>query len=218
MGREFIGLFEEWADSYDESVAGKDPQYAAVFLHYDKILDEVTKYTTGNVLEFGVGTGNLTRKLMENDNKVIGVEPSEAMREIALEKLPDLTLHEGDFLTFPSFEDPINTIVSSYAFHHLTDSEKDTAIAKFADLLTTNGKIVFADTMFESSIAKEYIIEAAEKKGYTDLIEDLNREYYPTISTLQELFAKNHFHVTFKKMNEFVWLVIAEKNTGSDAL
>lgn len=212
MGREFIDLFEEWAGSYDDSVAGKDPQYAAVFLHYDKILDEVTKYTTGNVLEFGVGTGNLTRKLMENNNKVIGVEPSEAMREIALEKLPDLSIHEGDFLAFPDFESPIDTIVSSYAFHHLTDSEKDVAIAKFADLLPNKGKVVFADTMFESSVSKENIINEADKKGYTDLIEDLNREYYPLIGTLQELFEKNQFNVTFKKMNNFVWLLVAEKN------
>lgn len=211
MGREFLDLFEEWAGSYDESVAGNDPQYAAVFLHYDKILDEVTTYTTGNVLEFGVGTGNLTRKLMENDYPVIGVEPSEAMREIASEKLTDLTLLEGDFLAFPDFENSIDTIVSSYAFHHLTDTEKDTAIAKFADMLPANGKVVFVDTMFESSVAKENIVEEANKKGYTDLIEDLNREYYPTIGTLQELFEKNQFDVIFKKMNEFVWLLVAKR-------
>lgn len=211
MGIEFIDLFEEWAGSYDDSVAGKDPQYAAVFLHYDKILKEVTKYTIGSVLEFGVGTGNLTRKLMEKGSTVFGVEPSEAMREIAAKKLPKLLLHEGNFLDFPDFVSPIDSIVSTYAFHHLTDTEKDTAIAKFAELLTTNGKVIFADTMFESASAKEDIIENAAKKGYTDLIADLNREYYPTIGTLKELFEKNQFSVTFKKMNDFVWLLVAER-------
>ncbi|ASN06622.1 class I SAM-dependent DNA methyltransferase [Virgibacillus necropolis] len=211
MGREFIGLFEEWADSYDDSVTGKDPQYAAVFLHYDKILDEVTKYSSGNVVEFGVGTGNLTKKLLGNGHKVIGIEPSDAMRKVAEEKLPEVSLYEGDFLTYPSFDDSIDTIVSSYAFHHLTDAEKNLAIAKFVNLLTKTGKVVFADTMFESSTAKEDIIKDADKKGYTNLIEDLNREYYPTISTLREIFEKNQFYVTFEKMNEFVWLVIAEK-------
>lgn len=211
MGIEFIDLFEEWAGSYDDSVAGKDPQYAAVFLHYDKILKEVTKYTIGSVLEFGVGTGNLTRKLMEKGSTVFGVEPSEAMREIAAKKLPKLLLHEGNFLDFPDFVSPIDSIVSTYAFHHLTDTEKDTAIAKFADLLTTNGKVIFADTMFESASAKENIIENAAKKGYTDLIADLNREYYPTIGTLKELFEKNQFSVTFEKMNDFVWLLVAER-------
>lgn len=211
MGIEFIDLFEEWAGSYDDSVAGKDPQYAAVFLHYDKILKEVTKYTIGSVLEFGVGTGNLTRKLMEKGSTVFGVEPSEAMREIAAKKLPKLLLHEGNFLDFPDFVSPIDSIVSTYAFHHLTDTEKDTAIAKFAELLTTNGKVIFADTMFESASAKEDIIKNAAKKGYTDLIADLNREYYPTIGTLKELFEKNQFSVTFEKMNDFVWLLGAER-------
>ncbi|ASK60907.1 SAM-dependent methyltransferase [Virgibacillus phasianinus] len=211
MGREFIGLFEEWAESYDDSVLGKDPQYAAVFLHYDKILDEVAKYSTGNVLEFGIGTGNLTKKLVGKGHQVAGVEPSEAMRKIAVSKIPELPVYEGDFLTFPNMDNSIDTIVSTYAFHHLTDEEKDEAIAKFFKVLTKRGKVVFADTMFESSIAKENIIEEANKKGFADLIEDLNREYYSSIGTMQELFEKNQFHVTFKKMNEFVWLVIAEK-------
>lgn len=148
---------------------------------------------------------------MEKGSTVFGVEPSEAMREIAAKKLPKLLLHEGNFLDFPDFVSPIDSIVSTYAFHHLTDTEKDTAIAKFAELLTTNGKVIFADTMFESASAKEDIIENAAKKGYTDLIADLNREYYPTIGTLKELFEKNQFSVTFKKMNDFVWLLVAER-------
>lgn len=211
MGREFIDLFDDWADSYDESVAGKDPQYAAVFHDYDKILDEVTKYTSGNVLEFGVGTGNLTQRLLDSRNRVIGIEPSSAMRKVAGSKLPGLSIFEGDFLTFPKLDEQIDTIVSSYAFHHLTDGEKDKAIANFANVLSDNGKIVFADTMFESPVAKENIIEAASNKGYTDLVEDLNREYYPLISTLAAIFEKNRFDVSFEKMNEFVWLVIADK-------
>ncbi|MFZ3577347.1 class I SAM-dependent DNA methyltransferase [Virgibacillus sp. DJP39] len=214
MGREFIKLFEDWADSYDSSVSGEDPQYAAVFQHYDKILDEVARYSSGNVMEFGVGTGNLTLKLLKNSEKVFGIEPSSAMRKIAAEKLPELSLYEGDFLSFPRFDDKMDTVVSTYAFHHLTDTEKDKAISGFTKLLTDKGKVVFADTMFESVVAKEAIITAAEEKGYKDLVEDLNREYYPYISTLQELFEKNDFHVSFKRMNTFVWLVIAKKNRG----
>ncbi|WP_430787895.1 class I SAM-dependent DNA methyltransferase [Virgibacillus flavescens] len=211
MGREFIDLFEEWADSYDASVAGEDPQYAAVFHDYDKILDEVVTNISGNVLEFGVGTGNLTKKVLDNGNHVIGVEPSAAMRTIAADKMPDVSIMEGDFITFPNPGKEINTIISSYAFHHLTDDEKSEAIENFAELLSEKGKIVFADTMFESTTAKEDIIKEAYTNGYVDLIEDLNREYYPTISTLNNIFDRNNFHVSFSKMNDFVWLVIAEK-------
>lgn len=38
MGREFIPLFENWANSYDDTVVGRDLQYKEVFRDYDGIL------------------------------------------------------------------------------------------------------------------------------------------------------------------------------------
>ncbi|MBY7143008.1 methyltransferase domain-containing protein [Virgibacillus sp. NKC19-3] len=215
MGREFLDIFDEWAKDYDTSVAGLDPQYEEVFKNYENILNEVVQHSAGTVLEFGVGTGNLTEKLLRAGHQVIGVEPSYAMREIASAKLSDLTLLEGDFITFPKVAS-IETIVSTYAFHHLTDHEKDTAIRQFAEILPENGKIVFGDTMFTSIAAKESMIEAAETKGFTHLAEDLRREYYPTIDVLQNIFVKHHFDVTFNQENNFVWIVKANKRKRSD--
>ncbi|MYL61310.1 SAM-dependent methyltransferase, partial [Virgibacillus halodenitrificans] len=31
MGREFLNIFSEWAETYDASVSGENPQYATVF-------------------------------------------------------------------------------------------------------------------------------------------------------------------------------------------
>ncbi|PAV29824.1 SAM-dependent methyltransferase [Virgibacillus profundi] len=212
MGREFLDLFEEWAGTYDDTVTGIDPQYRAVFANYNKILDEVVKNSEGTVLEFGVGTGNLTEKIMDAGHEVIGIEPSQAMLDIASEKYPELTLLEGDFITFPEV-DAVETIVSTYAFHHLTDSEKEIAVAQFADILPPNGKIVFGDTMFQSEDIKQKMINEASEKEYTDLAEDLQREYYTTLEVMQNIFKNNNFNVTFKQMNEFVWLVVAEKTS-----
>ncbi|MGP4106544.1 class I SAM-dependent DNA methyltransferase [Virgibacillus sp. L01] len=211
MGREFLGVFDEWADSYDESVAGVDPQYKAVFANYDVILSEVSKCAFGNVLEFGVGTGNLSKKLMESGYRVTGIEPSQSMLKKATEKLPDLPLYEGDFINFPEFSKPIHTIVSTYAFHHLTNKEKYAAVQHFARLFSSAGKIVFADTAFESNEHKEVMIKRAYEQGFTDLAEDLQREYYTTVGELQRIFTANGFHVKFEQMNDFVWLIIAVK-------
>ncbi|MFB4167046.1 class I SAM-dependent DNA methyltransferase [Virgibacillus sp. JSM 102003] len=211
MGREFLGVFDQWADSYDESVAGVDPQYKAVFENYDVILNEVTKCAFGNVLEFGVGTGNLSKKLMESGYRVTGIEPSQTMRRKASEKLPELPLYEGDFIDFPDLSKPVHTVVSTYAFHHLTDKEKDVAVQQFARILPSMGKIVFADTVFESIEYKEIMINKAYKQGFTDLAEDLQREYYTTVGELQRIFTANGFHVKFEQMNDFVWLIIAVK-------
>lgn len=212
MGREFLDLFEKWADSYDSTVTGHDPQYQAVFEKYDAILEEVVRHSQGNVLEFGVGTGNLSKKLLDAGHHVIGVEPSPAMRKEANAKFKDLVVHDGDFLNFPKPEIQIDTIVSTYAFHHLTNEEKGRAIEGFYKLLPETGKVVFADTVYENKEAEQAILQKAEASGFTDLLHDLNTEYYPLLQDLQNLFKKAGFYVTFKQMNEFVWLIDAEKS------
>lgn len=212
MGKEFIELFENWADSYDESVTGQDPEYKDVFLHYERILDEVASRSLGHVLEFGTGTGNLTAKLMGRGLKVTGVEPSPAMRKIAAEKLKHKAdIIDGDFLKFPIYS--YNTIVSTYAFHHLTDEEKAEAFHTYGQFLAPGGKIVFADTMYESEEAYKEAIQDALNKGFLNLAEDLQREYYTTIPILEKIATSKGFSVTFNQCNNFVWIMECVKES-----
>ena len=150
VGREFVDLFNRWASTYDETVYGGDEEYAAVFDKYDALLDTVASRSRGTVLEFGVGTGNLTARLVQRELQVIGIEPSEEMRKIAMERLPNVPIFDGDFLHFQIPTETVDTVVSTYAFHHLTDNEKELAIAKFNRILPIGGQIVFADTAFQS--------------------------------------------------------------------
>lgn len=212
MGREFIELFEQWAASYNQSVSGEDEEYKEVFEDYDHILEAVASRSYGTVIEFGVGTGNLTEKLIRFGRKVYGIEPSKAMREIAKERYPDLILLDGDFLQFPKIPEPVDSIVSTYAFHHLTDEEKNLAIQNYSHLLEKNGKIIFADTAFRDEEDRNQLHEYVKKQGYRHLLQDLEREYYTTIGTLDEIFRKNNFEVSFKKLNRYVWLIDATKN------
>ena len=210
MGKEFIEIFEQWADSYDATVTGQTIEYVDVFLNYKELLEEVANRAKGHVLEFGVGTGNLTQNLIDKGHYVTGIEPSSAMRKIANEKLGDqVSIFDGDFLDFPEIE--VNTIVSTYAFHHLTNQEKETAFTLYGNLLKNDGKIVFADTMYESEGAYEKAIENALAKGFLNLAEDLQREYYPTIPILKKMFLKNGFQATFERWNDFVWIMEAVK-------
>lgn len=210
MGREFIDLFDHWAESYDQAVTGKDLEYQEVFLNYEHILNEVADLVNGNVVEFGTGTGNLTQRLQEKGCSVVGVEPSAAMRKIASNKMPHLTLLDGDFLNFKLIG-PIDAFVSSYAFHHLEDSEKANAITKYSALLSTGGKVVFADTVFGSEDEKQTFIKEAKIKHFLSLAQDLETEYYTTIPILESMFQSNGFSVRFKQLNRFVWLIEAEK-------
>lgn len=211
MGREFLEIFEQWADSYDSTVIGHDEEYKEVFLHYEHILDEVVKRAKGHVMEFGVGTGNLTAKLLDRNLQVTGIEPSQAMRKIAIEKLGSRTeIVDGDFMVFPETVQ-VDTYVSTYAFHHLTDEEKEQAIENYGKKLAVGGKIVFADTMYESEEAYKGAIQDALSKGYLNLATDLKTEYYTTISVLEAMLVKNGFDVRFIQCNKFVWILEAEK-------
>lgn len=207
MGKEFIELFERWAESYDDTVSGHDIEYKAVFEHYEKILSEVAIRSHGHVVEFGSGTGNLTERLLKRGLTVTAFEPSPSMRKIAIDKLGErVDIKEGDFLNFQLDKD-VDTIVSSYAFHHLTDVEKREAIEAYSHLLQTGGKIVFADTMYESVEAYKGAIRDSIEKGFKNLAEDLGREYYTTIPILKKFMETNHFTVSFINMNDFVWIM-----------
>ncbi|PKR77241.1 SAM-dependent methyltransferase [Halalkalibacillus sediminis] len=210
MGREFLNIFDEWADSYDDAVYGKDDQYRKVFEHYDQILHTVANKTRGRTVEFGIGTGNLTFVLLKQGVDVIGVEPNDKMRHIAQNRFPELSILNGDFLT-NSITGPIDTITSTYAFHHLTDGEKLQALKQYHPLLSEDGQIVFADTIFEDQSTFEKMIIGAKNEGYNDLAEDLQREYYTTIPKMATLFDQAGYSVSFERLNDFVWLIHAKR-------
>ncbi|MBM7716714.1 class I SAM-dependent methyltransferase [Siminovitchia sp. FSL H7-0308] len=211
MTRKFDKLFDDWSKTYDQTVSGRDIEYKEVFEGYDDILLEVAKKAKGYIFEFGVGTGNLTEKMIKMEKEVYGIEPSKGMRNIARHKLPGATIVEGDFLEFPMPERNPDTIVSTYAFHHLTDAEKADAIQNFGKMLGEGGRIVFADTIFVSIEVKQDMIKEAESKQFNRLAADLKTEFYPTISTMNHLFGEAGFAVTFTQKNRFVWLMEATK-------
>jgi len=210
MGREFVEIFDEWAESYDASVSGQDPEYRDVFDKYEEILTAVTEKSFGTVVEFGTGTGNLTAKLIDASYNVIGIEPNEAMRKVTAERFPSLTLLDGDLLAFDAPKQ-IDTFVSTYVFHHLTDVEKGKALQKYANLLSEGGKVVFADTVFITEEAKQVQINKERMRGYHNVADDLEREYYTTIPVLNDAFENAGFEVQFDRMNDYVWLMEATK-------
>ena len=211
MGREFVDIFDEWAHTYDASVSGKDPEYRDVFDSYETILNEVAERVSGTVIEFGTGTGNLTAKLIEAGFSVIGIEPNTKMRQHTSNRFPSIKIIDGDLLEYSVVSENIDAIVSSYVFHHLTDEEKGEALKAYAKLLPSNGKVVFADTAFITEEAKQAQIEKERNRGFHNVADDLEREYYTTIPILTRLFDNAGFKVKFTKMNDFVWLMDATK-------
>ena len=215
MSEQFIELFDSWSAVYDQTVTGNDLEYKDVFKSYEEILEKIAERSYGSVIEFGVGTGNLTKKLVDKGHQVVGIEPSGKMREIAKRKLPEVKIVDGHFLDFP--KNKVDTIVSSYAFHHLTDEQKEEAIELYEQLLNNDGKIVFGDTIFKDKQAQEQAYIDAKDKEYHRLANDLNTEYYTTIPIIDKILKKYHFTTQYEQINDFVWIIEAKKGRGNES-
>ncbi|MBK3494968.1 class I SAM-dependent methyltransferase [Viridibacillus sp. YIM B01967] len=211
MGREFIHLFDDWAKSYESSVTGQDKEYRDVFEGYENILEKVANASTGTVIEFGTGTGNLTLKLVAAGRDVIGIEPHESMREITGRRCPNIQLVDGDLQNFSIEDKVIDSIVSTYVFHHLTDEEKQEVLKTYAKLLQAGGKIIFADTAFASEEHKLAQVKKERARDFHAVADDLEREYYTTIPKLQTMFQEAGFDVIFNQLNDYVWYMEATK-------
>jgi putative AdoMet-dependent methyltransferase len=133
------------------------------------------------------------------------------MRQVTSERFQTLKIIDGDLLEFEVDGLTIDTIVSTYVFHHLTDVEKGVALKKYSELLEENGRVIFADTMFITEDAKQAQIVKERSRGFHNVADDLEREYYTTVPVLMDLFMKAGFDVACKQMNDYVWILNATK-------
>ena len=79
-------------------------------------------------------------------------------------------------------------------------------------MLPKGGKVLFGDTMFLSLAHKMERIDEARQAGHQRLAADLQREYYPVIADIERYFRQHGFTSRFKQINEYVWLVEAQKS------
>lgn len=212
--KDFQELFNQWAPVYDKTVYDQEGEYNEVFEGYVQILNQVVSHVpekAEKVLEIGVGTGNLTQRLLYKGLNVIGIEPSAEMRKQVKQKGLSLDLREGSFLELPLQDDEkVDVIVSSFAFHHLTLEEKNQSLAKMKEVLNEDGKLIFADTAYQSEETKQELLQRVSQQEKLNLLEDLKTEYYELIEDLQHLFQNQGFTFSAQQLNRFVWLIVGK--------
>lgn len=149
--------FDLWADGYDKDVGISDKGNTYPFAGYKKVLGTIFQtimQTPGaEVLDIGFGTGTLTAKLYGQGCSIYGQDFSEKMLELAAARMPGAHLYVGDFtegLAAPLQNRKYDFIISTYALHHLTDSQKCVFLSELRGSLKETGKILIGDVAFRT--------------------------------------------------------------------
>lgn len=149
--------FDLWADGYEKSVNLSEENNEYPFAGYKDVLNyiynQVKHKDCAKVLDIGFGTGVLTGKLYSDGYEITGIDFSKNMINIAQKKMPKAKLINWNFTK--GLPDEINNhhfdfIISTYAIHHLNDSNKAEFINSLTPLLNKNGRILFGDVSFET--------------------------------------------------------------------
>ncbi|MCB9673963.1 MAG: class I SAM-dependent methyltransferase [Alphaproteobacteria bacterium] len=112
----------------------------------DAILDAVAAHlagSSGDGLDVCCGTGAGAAMLREVlDGRVVGVDWSEGMLEVARRNVPDVTFEQGDAMALP-YRESFDVAVSFGAFGHFRVGEQPLLLAGIHRALRPGGRFVF---------------------------------------------------------------------------
>jgi SAM-dependent methyltransferase len=94
---------------------------------------------TATVLDLGAGTGKLTRLLVSAFDRVVAVEPSEAMRRLLVALCPEAQALFGTGQEIPLADASVDAVFAAQAFHWF---DEERALAEIARVLRPGGALI----------------------------------------------------------------------------
>jgi SAM-dependent methyltransferase len=156
------------------------------------------------LVDLGCGTGLVAAAAASEAGRVIGVDPSPAMLEVARRRSGAVEWIEAGFLTYEHDGDSPQLVHSRNALHHLPDFWKGLALSRIRDLLAPGGVLVLRDLVYDFEAAEadhrieEWLAGAASTpvEGWTRAeLESHVREEHSTFAWLHQALLE---HVGFE--------------------
>jgi ubiquinone/menaquinone biosynthesis C-methylase UbiE len=136
-GEDAQSAYGRWAGSYD---AAPNP-----LIHAEEpaVRGLIEPLPAGPALDAACGTGRHTRWLHARGHRVIGVDASPEMLEVARAALPDADLRLGELSALPVGSDSVDLVVCSLALTHCEDLARP--VAELARVLRPGGRLIVSD-------------------------------------------------------------------------
>ena len=100
-------------------------------------------------------------------------------------------------------------VISCFAFHHLTDDEKEASVKEMKKALKENGRIVIGDLMYLNNACKEKLIEKFKNENRYDVIEDMEEENFTNIEWFKVKLNENGFSTEHSQVSTLSWVLKA---------
>jgi len=193
-----VRLFDDWAEHYDQSIQDEG---GFPFDGYEQVLDEIRRAADAQcgmeVLDLGVGTGNLAAQFAALGCDIWGLDFSAEMLAKAQERLPQAILVKADLLSdWPTeLDHRFDRIVSAYVLHEFDLSTKVKLLQRLTERhLAAKGRIVVGDIAFTTSGARD---EARRK--WADLWDE--EEDYWAADEAADTCERAGLQVTYKQIS-----------------
>jgi SAM-dependent methyltransferase len=130
-------------------VTGYDAKAA---LEVEPALEFLRRHGLGpeaTVVDLGCGTGLIAAAAAPEAGRVVGVDPSPAMLELARSRSDSVEWVEAGFLSYEHTGEAPQLVHSRHALHHLPDFWKGVALARIHELLAPGGVLVLRDLVYD---------------------------------------------------------------------
>jgi putative AdoMet-dependent methyltransferase len=207
---------DDEADTYDSEVRSeRDPIRAAYYEVLEWVAKKAGITSSSRVLELGSGTGNLSVQI-PRCGRLICVDLSERMEAIARSKLHHISNRrfiKADILEVFDYQiAPIDSVISTYTVHHLTDEEKRMLFEKVFDSLVSGGCAVFGDLMVQNKEEKDSKIDEYLAKGDAKTAQALQEEFFWSIDTATAELSRLGFQIETKRFSDLSYGIAAKKH------
>ncbi|WP_026074205.1 MerR family transcriptional regulator [Brevibacillus massiliensis] len=180
---------------------------------YDQALDLTVEWISPEAgeqgLDIGIGTGNLAGKFQERGIKMAGLDQSREMLKQCQRKYPAIPTKIGNFLAIPYMDGTFDFIVTSFAFHHLTDEQKPLALEEMRRVLKPHGRICITDLMFADMQKRTDFLRKLENEKKAAEIRQIEDKYYSDRSQLLCWFDAHGYITKHMQINDLLHIVLA---------
>jgi len=193
------GAWSEKGPTYWKYEPGKRDKLPSKFERFY----QANRFKFINVLDVGCGTGRYLIPMLQDGLHVVGIEPSEGMREGARENLKAAGLErqaqivEGESVHLTLTDASIDLVFSKGAIHHNTWVNIQQSFAEIQRVLRKNGFFIFQGrsvkdpALAHSERIQDFGATAMEKSGWKAGV----IQHYFTEAELKQLAKDNSFEV-----------------------